>query len=356
MKNKEKVLIGLSGGVDSSVAAYILKESGYEVIGVTMNLFQNYSTQNSNAMIRDAKNVAEKLGIEFIEFDLNESFKSKVIDYFKKEYLKGRTPNPCVVCNKFIKFGDLLEKADRMNIKYISTGHYAKIQMNERGFYNLKKPKDKTKDQTYFLYGLKQNQLSRVIMPLGNYDKKEVREIAKQADLFVANKKDSQEICFIEDNDYVKFIIENSSTKIIQGDFVDLQGNVLGIHKGIIYYTIGQRKGLGITFGKPKYVIEIDYINNRIVLGDNEDLFQHYLIAENINLITDNKIIDNRNVEIKIRNSSKLSKAKLTLIENNKAKIIFEVPQRAITPGQSAVFYDDDMLLGGGVITKVNTH
>jgi len=355
---KKKVMVGLSGGVDSSVAAAILMESGYEVIGVTMQIWPDNADMESASengccsitAVDDARRIANKLGIAYYVMNFKSLFQDKVIEYFKEEYLNGRTPNPCIACNKYIKFEDLLNKANAMGIEFISTGHYAKVEQGEDGLFYLKKSDDNMKDQTYALYNLTQAQLSKVLMPLGFYEKTRVREIARSLGFSVANKKDSQEICFIEDNDYARFIRENTNKKIEIGDFIDLKGNVLGKHKGLIYYTIGQRKGLGITFGKPMYVVKIDIENNRVVLGEDKDLFTNELMADNLNIISGKPFEDIQQVEVKIRYSSKLAKAKLYPIDEKKVKVVFDELQRAVTPGQAAVFYKNDIVLGGGTI------
>lgn len=350
MENK-RVLLGMSGGVDSSVAAHLLKERGYEVVGVTMKLWSD--SNEIDTPTKDARKVCEKLGIEFHEVDFKKEFKEKVIDNFIDEYFKGHTPNPCVYCNKNIKFDDLFKKADELNCKYVATGHYALIGHNEEtGKYELRKAKNDKKDQTYVLYNLNQEKLSRIIFPIGEYEKDKIREIAQDIGLEVHNKPESQDICFIPDGDYEKFIKENSDRQIFKGSFVDGDGNVLGSHNGIINYTIGQRKGLGITFGKPTYVVGIDGNENTITLGDNEDLYTDSLIAKDVNFtIFDIKELkEDLRVEAKIRYSASPSKAIVTKIDDNRVQVKFDIPQRAITKGQSVVFYKGEVLLGGGII------
>jgi len=346
----KRVLIGMSGGVDSSVAALLLKKQGYEVIGVTMKLLNSENHEENT--IKDAKNVCEKLGIEYHVVDFCEKFKKNVIDYFVKEYMAGRTPNPCNVCNFYLKFGALLEVAkEQFNCEYIATGHYAKIEYNEENNkYLLRKSKTDKKDQTYALYKLTQEQLKHVIMPLGDYEKEEIRKIAEENGLINANRRDSQEICFVEDNDYVKFIEENYGYKAQKGNFVDLKGNVLGEHKGIINYTIGQRKGLEIAFQKRMYVVGINDKNNEVILGDNEDLFSDSLICSDVNFISIKNLTKPISVMAKIRYSAKPENATLIPLENGNIKVVFNVPQRAITPGQSVVFYEEDIVVGGGTI------
>jgi len=346
----KRVLIGMSGGVDSSVAALLLKQQGYEVIGVTMRLL-NSEIHEENT-IKDAKKVCEKIGIEYHVVDFRDIFKKEVIDYFSNEYMMGRTPNPCNMCNKYLKFGALLEVAkEKFDCEYIATGHYAKIEYNpEIDRYLLRKSKTDKKDQTYALYKLTQEQLKHVIMPLGEYEKDEIRKIAEENDLINAKRRDSQEICFVEDNDYAKFIEDNYGYRAKKGNFVDLNGNILGRHNGIIHYTIGQRKGLEIAFQKRMYVVDIDVQKNEVVLGDNEDLFRDNLICKEVNLISIEKLIEPISVQAKIRYSAKPEKATLISLDEDIVKVVFDVPQRAITKGQSVVFYDDDIVIGGGTI------
>ena len=296
----KRVMIGMSGGVDSSVAAYLLKKQGYEVIGVTMKLWQDDEEYDliendggccSLEAVEDARAVADKLGIPFYVLNFKEVFKEKVIDYFIDEYLQGRTPNPCIACNKHIKFDDLYRRAMALGCDYVATGHYAKIEKDEEtGRYLLTKSVTDKKDQTYALYNLTQEQLEHTLLPIGDYEKERVREIAKEMGMDVHNKPDSQEICFVKDNDYANYVKRHSNKRIKEGNFVDTKGNVLGKHKGIIYYTIGQRKGLGIAFGKPMFVLDINPKTNEVILGSNDDLFNRELIAKDVNLITIDKI------------------------------------------------------------------
>jgi tRNA-specific 2-thiouridylase len=359
MANK-KVIIGMSGGVDSSVAAAVLLEKGYEVIGVTMKLWSgSFETEITNesgccslSAVEDARRVADNLGIPYYVMDFQEIFGQKVVDYFTEEYKKGRTPNPCIACNKHVKFDALLKKALAMNIDYVATGHYAKVEYDDNiNRYLIKKSTAGKKDQTYALYNLTQEQLKHILMPLGDYTKEETRKIAKKIGLNVADKPDSQEICFIPDNNYVKFIEETGYTSK-EGYFLNSNGEILGKHKGIINYTIGQRKGLGITFGKPMYVVSIDVDTANITLGEAGEQFSDSLIAFNPNFILFEKIEKPINVTAKIRYSAKEAQAVIEPMEEDKVFVKFNESQKAITPGQAIVFYQQDILVGGATIEK----
>jgi tRNA-specific 2-thiouridylase len=355
----KKVMLGMSGGVDSSVAAAILLQQGYEVIGVTLQIWQDMDEEMkkseggccSLSAVDDARRVANKLGIPYYVLNFKDIFNKTVINYFKEEYFKGRTPNPCIACNRHVKWQAMLDKAVSMGIDYIATGHYAKVIYDAAtGRHILKKSVTDKKDQTYALYNLTQEQLSRTLMPVGDYPKEKIREMAKKIGLSVATKPDSMEICFINDNDYGKFLSENCNKKIVPGKFVDTKGNVLGDHKGIVYYTVGQRKGLGIAFGKPMFVVALDAKNNTVVLGDDSEVFSDWLIASDLNFISVEKPIDGMRIAAKIRYSAKESPATIHLLENQKVKVVFDEPQRAVTPGQAVVFYDGDVVVGGGTI------
>jgi len=358
--DKNKVVIGMSGGVDSAVAAYVLKEQGYDVIGITMKLWEedesNYAEDYggccSLSSVEDARLVAEKLGIPFYVINYKEDFMTSVVDNFIDEYLNGRTPSPCIRCNKYIKFDALLETAKSLGAYYVATGHYGIVTYDDQSQRHLiKKSKEERKDQTYMMYSLSQEQIKHVLMPLGVYDtKEEVREIAEREDLIVARKKDSQEICFVTDDDYARFVKEHTLKPIPKGNFVDTSGNILGQHKGIIHYTIGQRKGLGMTFGKPMYVVAIHASTNEVVLGENDDVFKKEFYAKEVNFISFENLEDGYECTGKVRYSSKTSPCKLYKDGINRIRVVFDQPQRAVTPGQAVVFYDEDTLVGGGVI------
>lgn len=352
---QKKVMIGMSGGVDSSVAAYILKQKGYDVTGVTMQIWQEDKEQEGSCCsltaVEDARRVATKLDIPYYVINFKKVFDEKVIQYFIKEYQEGRTPNPCIACNRYVKFEEFLNKAISMDMDYVATGHYAKVDYRD-GRYLLMKSASKKKDQTYVLYNLTQEQLSKTLFPLEDITKEEVRAIAKKLKLNVASKPDSQEICFVEDNNYGRFLEENSTLKTKPGDIIDTKGKLLGRHNGIYNYTIGQRKGLGISLNKPLFVIDIDPINNHIVVGDDSEGFGKTLIAEDINLIAIEKLTEERKVSAKIRYAAQESPASIKPLEGNKILVEFDTPQRAITPGQAVVFYDGDIVLGGGTIVK----
>lgn len=355
----KKVVLGMSGGVDSSVAAYLLLKQGYEVIGVTMQIWESdeeYEEKEggccSLSSVDDARRVAYKLGIPFYVMNFKEEFKEKVVTNFIEEYMQGRTPNPCIACNKYIKFDSFLKRAMNLGADYIATGHYARIEKNGDGRFIVKKGIDLKKDQSYVLYNFTQFQLEHTLLPCGDYNKDEIRAIAKEIGLNVYNKKDSQEICFIPDNDHGKFIKKQIGKELKEGDFIDKKGNILGKHKGIIYYTIGQRKGLGIALKKPMYVVKIDAEKNEITLGDNEELFKKEFIAKELNFIPFDNLISSLEVEVKVRYSSFTSKGLIVPLENGKIKVQLYDANRAITNGQSVVFYSEDILIGGGIIEE----
>ncbi len=359
-------MVAMSGGVDSSVTAALLLEQGYEVIGMTMQIWPSGEgsgqdgdgrTCCSLSAVDDARQVAAKLGIPYYVTNLREVFRKKVIDYFKDEYARGRTPNPCIACNRYVKFEELLRRAFSLDANYLATGHYAIVEFDPQyNSYILKKSVNREKDQTYVLYNITRQQLPHILMPLGRYHKDEVREMAERIGLPVAKKPDSQEICFVKDDDYGAFIEERCPGKVKPGNFVDKEGNYLGRHKGIIHYTIGQRKGLGIALGKPAYVIDIIPETNQVVLGDHDDVYHRSLIAEDINLIPFDTLKKPMKVTAKIRYSAPEAEAQITSIGEGRIRVDFDKPQRAITPGQAVVFYKDDVVIGGGTIKKINDH
>lgn len=342
---KQKIAVAMSGGVDSSVVAALLQKQGYDVFGVTMQVWQD----TQDLAIKDAKAVAKRLNIPHHVVDLRKVFEKEIITYFTNEYLLGKTPNPCVTCNHQIKFGALLDWAKSMGADYLATGHYAKIVQKD-GRYLLKKSQSSNKDQTYPLYHLTQQQLANIMFPLADYDKVTVRKVAQDFNLEVANKADSQDICFITNNNYAKFIEERTGIKMRYGNFVDKRGNILGQHKGIYKYTIGQRKGLGIATGKPIFISKIDVESNVIVLGDEEDILFKSLIVKNVNFIPVDQLSEATQASVKIRYGAREAEAILIPQKENLLKVEFKTPQRAVTAGQSAVFYQGDLVLGGGVI------
>lgn len=341
-----KVLLGMSGGVDSSVSAMLLKEKGYDVIGCTMILYEE-----EKKAVEDARKVCETLGIPHYTLNLKKEFNCCVIEKFINEYKEARTPNPCVDCNKKMKFGLFYEKARKLGCDYIATGHYARIEFSKKyNQYVLRKSKEEKKDQTYFLYNIPKEELAHIIFPLQEYENKEkIRNLAEKKELDVAKKKDSQEICFIKDNDYKKFLLENIEEKPKEGNIVLKTGEILGKHKGLINYTIGQRKGIGISYLYPLYVIDLDCNKNEVIVGKEEELYQKTLLAKELNFQV--KVEDEFECFAKIRYRSKEAKA-VVRRKNEEIEVEFTEPQRAITKGQSVVFYDKEgIVLGGGVIS-----
>lgn len=341
----------MSGGVDSSVAAKLTKEAGLECVGCTMKLFEGAPSATD-----DARKVAEDLGMEFYVLDLQDAFRCCVIAKFVDSYSRGITPNPCIDCNKNLKFGKLLQKADELGCEYIVTGHYARIERDpETGKYILRKGLDASKDQSYVLYNLTQKQLARVRLPLGELTKAQVRELA-EADGFVnANRPESQDICFVPDGDYTAVIRKYTGREFPEGDYVDLEGNVIGRHKGIIHYTIGQTRGLGQAFGEKRYVCRIDAEKNQVVLGQNEDVFSSYAKAIDFNWIAGEPPEGEIRCRVRVRYKQKEQWATVRPVDGSAAgtaavEIFFDEPQRAITPGQAAVLYDEDIVLGGGTL------
>lgn len=343
----KKVLIGLSGGVDSSVAIHILQNQGYEVVACTLDLIEKTDVG------KDAREVADSFGCRHYMPDYREKFSEIVIKNFAETYEAGLTPNPCVYCNRHLKFAALLEEADRQGIEYIATGHYARVEQDvSTGRYLLKKGKDLAKDQSYMLYNLTQEQLSRVIFPLGEITKNEIRDIASDLNLSNADKKDSQDICFVPDGDYAGFLEMQCGIVSRKGDFVDTEGNKIGEHRGLVHYTVGQRKGLGQTFGKPMYVIGKDKGTNTVSLGENQELMSRAMLVKDVNLISVADVESSCRVLVKARYAMKEESAEI-FWQGEYVKVVFDCDQRALTPGQAAVFYDmsnPDVVLGGGTI------
>ena len=351
----KRALIAMSGGVDSSLAALLMKEKGYECIGCTMKLYENEDagiektkTCCSLDDVEDARNVACLLDMPFYVFNFTERFRTQVIDRFVQSYEEGRTPNPCIDCNRYMKFDKLYERAKLMGCEYIVTGHYARIE-KEDGKYFLKKALDETKDQTYVLYTLTQDQLAHTMFPLGDLTKRTVRNIAEKNGFINANKPDSQDICFVPDGDYASVIEKYTGRICMPGNFVDTEGNIMGRHKGIIHYTLGQRKGLGIAAGKPVYVCEIRPQTREVVLGNPEDLMSRDVYVSDFNWISGNAPGGRIRCTAKVRYRQSEQPAVLS-VEGDIVHIVFDQPQRAITPGQAAVVYDGDVVLGGGII------
>lgn len=378
----EKVVVGMSGGVDSSVAAYLLKKQGYDVIGVTMQIWQDedvYEVSENGGCcgltaVEDARRVASALSIPYYVMNFKQEFKDQVIDYFVSEYLEAKTPNPCIACNRFVKWEALLKRSLDIGAFYIATGHYAGIIKLSNGRYTVKKSVTKAKDQTYALYNLTQFQLEHTLMPVGAYTKEEIRAIAYELNLPVADKPDSQEICFIRDNDYSRFIVdylkveENrkimDSRKIIKetggvetsgltpGNFVTSSGKVLGRHKGLANYTVGQRKGLNLAMGQPVFVLELRRKTNEVVIGNAEDVYSDRLYANRLNFMAAEDLEGEMEVEAKIRYGHKGAPCTIKKTAEDEVLCIFSEPQRAITPGQAVVFYKDDYVFGGGTIVR----
>ena len=353
----EKALIAMSGGVDSSVAAFLCKEKGLECTGCTMKLHNYNKTDGLQAKtccslddVEDARSVAQRLGIPYYVFDFSGEFKEKIIDKFVASYISGVTPNPCIDCNRYMKFSKLYDRARELGCDYVVTGHYAKIEKSGEK-YLLKKGLDESKDQSYVLCFLTQEQLSHTLFPLGELTKNEAREIAEKQGFVNAAKPDSQDICFVPDGNYAKVINELTGYVPEEGNFIDLDGNFMGKHRGVIHYTIGQRKGLGVTFGEPKYVCGIDPESNTVTLGNNADLFKREVRIDGINWISGEAPEGEFRCTAKIRYNQKEQPA--TVIPNgSEATIIFDEPQRAITPGQAAVIYDGDTVVAGGIIKR----
>ena len=349
MGNK-KVLLGMSGGVDSSASALLLQEKGYDVIGTTLELFVGSSCCNTNTYM-DAKNVCNQIGIPHFIYNCKDEFRKCVIQDFIDCYANCKTPNPCIECNKYMKFGYMWEKAKELGCNYIATGHYAKTEYSEKyGRWVLKKSNAGKKDQSYVLWNIPKDLIEHVLFPLAEFESKdEIRKIARENDLKVANKPDSEDICFVPEGNYKKFLENNSDIKPKQGNIVNSKGEILGKHTGLYNYTIGQRKGLGISYSVPLFVLGFNPEKNEVIVGEEKELYKKEILVTDINLLLVDEIKEPMEVEVKTRYSSKVAKAKI-LQEENKIKVIFDEPQRALTPGQSAVFYVGDIVLGGGKI------
>ncbi len=352
MENK-KVLLGMSGGVDSSVSALLLKQKGYDVIGMTLELFAGSSCCNINTYI-DAKNVCKSIGIPHFTYDCKNEFNKYVIQDFINCYANCKTPNPCIECNKYMKFGYMWEKAKELGCNYIATGHYAKTEYSQKyGKWVLKKSEAGKKDQSYVLWNIPKELIEHVIFPLANFESKdEIRQIARENNLKVANKPDSEDICFVPDGNYKKFLESHSKIKPKQGNIVTLDGEILGKHNGLYNYTIGQRKGLGISYKVPLFVIGFNSLRNEVIVGKENELYKKEIIVGDINLLLFDRLDEPLEVDVKTRYSSKFAKAQIQQVQD-RIRVVFDEPQRALTPGQSAVFYKDDIVVGGGKILEV---
>jgi tRNA-uridine 2-sulfurtransferase len=378
-QKRQRVVCGMSGGVDSSATAALLIEQGYDVIGITLKLWPQDCVNRAEdkccgpQAVTDARSVCDKLDIPYYLIDEAAEFQKHVIQYFADEYKAGRTPNPCVMCNQNLKFGRLIDRADQLGADFIATGHFARVDKivgqasslsgskhkNDRQDacpthvrYLLKRGRDSRKDQSYFLFSLRQDQLARAIFPLGERTKSDTREVARHCNLKTADKEESMEICFVPDNNYGGFLQQANLVQKQRGNIVDLHGHVLGQHDGIAFYTIGQRKGLGITTPKPVYVVELDAENNRVVVGDDSALDRDEFVAERCNWHPFDKLTGPIEVTAKIRYNHPGTAATISPLENNCVKVKLHTPQRAITPGQAAVFYQEDLVVGGGWIMR----
>ena len=354
----KKVMVAMSGGVDSSVAAALLKEEGFDVCGATLKLFAGEDDAESATRtccslsdVEDARRVAHRMGFEHFVFNFKDDFRHCVMDKFVEAYLHGETPNPCIDCNRYIKFSKLLARARLLENEYIATGHYARIEYDaERGRWLMKKAADKSKDQTYVLYAMTQDEMAHTLLPLGGLTKAEVRAMAEARGLVNARKPDSQDICFVPDGDYAAFIERTTGKRAQAGDYIDTQGHVLGRHAGVIRYTIGQRKGLGVTFGEPRYVVAKDAAANTVTLGRHEELFSDMLVAKDVNWIMIEALTEPMQVRAKARYKQPEVEATISPLDGGRVLCRFAEPQRAVARGQAVVFYQGDCVVGGGTI------
>lgn len=349
---KKKVLLGISGGVDSSVSAILLQKQGYEVYGITLKLWEKPQRDDETDIAWEAKKVCDKLGIQHYVLDGKEVFQKYVIDDFICQYKNCRTPNPCIECNKYLKFGYMYQKAKELGIEYIATGHYAKAEYSEEyGRYVIKKSDNVAKDQSYVLYNIPKEVVGKVVFPLANMESKgEIRQIAREHGLEVANKPDSEDICFIPDGDYKRFLEKNSDLKVKEGNIVNQEGEILGKHQGLYRYTIGQRKGLGIAYSEPLFVIGFRPEKNELIVGTEKEIYQKEMLVNQLNFLLIDKLDEPMKVMVKTRYSSKEYPATIEMLQEDTIKVIFEEPVARITSGQSAVFYVNDIVLGGGKI------
>ena len=353
-KSQNRVAVAMSGGVDSSVCAYLVLDAGYDAFGATMKLCDPSVTTNdgnANREIQDAAKICRFLNIPHKLYDFETEFRKNVIDNFVNSYINGKTPNPCVECNRYLKFGALLDAVKNDGADFIATGHYARAERDVNGRFLLRKAADSSKDQSYVLWSLDQNKLSRCLFPLGNYTKSEIRNIASEKGFINARKSDSQDICFVPDGDYASFITNYSGYIPKPGNYIDEKGNILGTHKGVIHYTVGQRKGLGISMGRHIFVCDKNPENNTVTLGDEDRLFKSRVVIKNINLIPFDKLSSPIKITAKVRYRQRAVPALAEQTGNDEITLMFDSPQRAPAPGQSAVMYDGEYVIGGGIIT-----